>query len=607
MRIAVRHHQAGRLEIAEVLYRRVLDAAPAHADAWHLWGMVAYGQGRYEEAVERIGRAIALCPETAVYHSNLGEVYRAAGKIAEAGACYRRALELRPDWAELHNNLGNACKTLGRLAEAEACYRRAVELRPHLVGACYNLANVLQLQSRLAEAETWARRAVELQPQSAAAHERLANALLGQGQVEASLACYRQALQCNANLPDVQSNYLCALRYLPQTTPEELRDVAADFERRFAAPLRAAWPTHDTTPRAGRPLRLGFLSPSFACRPTGYFLIRALENLDRQRAAVFCYSDRFAPDRMTRRFQAAAAVWRDVAGLSDEHLAAQIGGDRIDILFDLSGHAPGNRLFVFARKPAPVAITWIDSVGTTGLAAMDYLLADPFEVPPDAEPWYTERVLRMPRTYVCYDPPDDAPPVGPLPALQNGYVTCGSFNNPAKISVEVVDLWARILRRVDGARLLLKFHGFDDPATQQRCTALFAERGVTPDRVLLEAGAPHADLLAAYNRVDLALDPIYNGGLTTCEALWMGVPVVTCPGEGFFRRHALSHLANAGLTETIADSPDAYVELAASLAADLPRLAQLRAGLRRRMAASPLCDGRQFAADLLDLLEPLRP
>jgi len=607
MRIAVSHHRAGRLAVAEDLYRRILDVEPAHADAWHLWGMAAHGQGRHAEAVERIRRAIALQPHTAVYHSNLGEVWRTLGGLAEAVVCYRRAVELRPNWAELHNNLGNALKSLGRLAEAEACYRHSLELRPDLVGVGCNLANVLQLQSRPAEAEIWARRALELQPQSAETHDRLANALQGQGRLAESIVCYREALRLNPALADVHSNFLCGLRYLPAAKADELRAVAAEFERRFATPLRTTWPTHDNTPRAGRPLRVGFLSPSFACRPTGYFSIRALESLDRQRCVVFCYSDRIASDRLTARFQTAATHWREVAGLDDERLAEQIRADRIDVLFDLTGHAPGNRLFVFARRPAPVQITWIDSVGTTGLAAIDYLLADPYEIPPGAEACYTERVLRMPRSYVCYDPADDAPPVGPLPALQRGYVTFGSFNNPAKIAVEVVDLWATILRRVSDARLVLKYHGFDEPSTRRRYAELFAQRGVVAERLQIEGGGPHADLLAAYHRIDVALDPIYNGGLTTCEALWMGVPVVTCPGDSFARRHSLSHLSNVGLVETIAPDADQYVERAAALAGDLPRLTQLRAGLREQMAASPLCDGRQFAADLLDLLEPLRP
>jgi predicted O-linked N-acetylglucosamine transferase (SPINDLY family) len=638
--IAVAHHQAGRLETAQDLYRRILAVEPNHARALQLLGMAAYQLGQHAVAVEHIQHAIQLQPEAATYHNNLGEVYRALGKFQEAVACYQRAIELRPDLAELHNNLGNAWKSFGKLddavacyrralelkpdfaeahnnlgnawkalgrpAEAESCYRRALHLRPDLAGACTNLANVLQTQGKLEASVDSSRRALELHPDSAEAYGNLANALQGQGKLDESIACYREALRLAPDRAEFHSNYLCGLRYLPQATLADLSRASAEFERRCAAPFRATWPAHRDARRAG-PLRLGFVSPSFACRPTGYFLIRALEHLDRRRCEVFCYSDRPSPDRMTFRFQKAASQWRDVFGLTDEQLAEQVRADEIDILFDLVGHAPGNRLFMFARRPAPIQITWIDSVGTTGMSAIDYVIADPYEIPPESEPYYAERVLRMPRTYVTYDPADDARPVGPTPAAGSGHVTFGSFNNPAKIAPEVVALWARILHRVDGSRLLLKYHGFDDPGSRRQYGERFARCGISDDRVEFQGGAPHAELLACYKQVDVALDPIYNGGLTTCEALWMGVPVVTCPGETFPRRHSLSHLSNVGLTETIAGDFDQYVDLAVRLAGDLPRLAELRAGLRDRMAASPLCDGGQFAADLLAMLEGLRP
>jgi predicted O-linked N-acetylglucosamine transferase (SPINDLY family) len=348
---------------------------------------------------------------------------------------------------------------------------------------------------------------------------------------------------------------------------------------------------------------LGFLSPDLGRHPVGYFLVRVLESLDPAQCETVCYSDRAVHDNVTARFQAAATRWHDVFGISDPRLAAEIRAEGIDILFDLAGHTSGNRLLVFARKPAPIQVTWAGYVGTTGLETMDYLLADRWEVPPGAEPYYRERVLRMPDGYVCFDPPADAPAVTPLPAPQRGGVTFASFNNPAKITPQVIEVWSRILDRLPGSRLVLKFRGQDEGGVARRFLDLFAAQGIDRDRVELLGGSPHAEFLAAYQRVDLALDPFpYNGGLTTCEALWMGVPVITCPGQTFAGRHSLSHLSNVGLTETIAADLDQYVELAVGLAADLPRLASLRAGLRQRVAASPLCDGKRFAANLTALL-----
>jgi predicted O-linked N-acetylglucosamine transferase (SPINDLY family) len=335
----------------------------------------------------------------------------------------------------------------------------------------------------------------------------------------------------------------------------------------------------------------------------GYFLIGLLRGLDRAQFQTICYSDRVNKDNLTARLESAAALWRDVYGLSDEALAQQIRSDQIDILFDLAGHTAGNRLLVFARKPAPIQITWAGYVGTTGLKAMDYILADRYEIPAEAESYYTERVLRMPDGYVCYEPPADAPAVAPLPALTQGAVTFGSFNNPAKITSPVIEVWAKLLQRLPQSRLVLKYRGMDDASLVGRLTEEFSSQGIEPGRIECLGWSPQRPLLAEYGRLDLALDPFpYNGGLTTCEALWMGVPVITCPGETFASRHSLSHLSNVGLTETIAKDLDAYVDLAVTWAMDLPRLAALRASLRPQMRASPLCDTQRFAENWMLIL-----
>ncbi len=328
-----------------------------------------------------------------------------------------------------------------------------------------------------------------------------------------------------------------------------------------------------------------------------------MESLRQEQHETICYSDRIVKDNLTLRLQAAATQWHDVIGISDQQLAERIRADRIDILFDLAGHTAHNRLLVFARKPAPIQITWIGYEGTTGLAAMDYLLADRHVVPQGTEHYYRERVLRMPEGYLCYDPPGAAPPAGPPPSLAKGYATFGSFNNPAKVGREVVAVWAEILRRAPTARLVLKYRGLGDPTVKRRYLDLFADHDVEPQRLDLLPPSSYAEYLATYQQVDVALDPFpFSGSVTTCDALWMGVPVVSCPGETFASRHSLSHLSNVGLTETIAHDLNEYVEVALSLAGDVPRLAMLRAGLRQRMAASPLCDGKRFATNLVSIL-----
>jgi predicted O-linked N-acetylglucosamine transferase (SPINDLY family) len=591
--------EQGRWPEAVVQLRQAVECDPNRAEPYNNLGNALHHHGQSSEAIACFERALTLKPDFAMALNNLGNVWHDLGELHKAVECYRRAVTLAPTVGGFQGNLGNAWLELGNVHAALDCYQHAVTLRPEVAEFHGSLGRAWRTLGQLEQAAQACRRAVELKPDYPVALNNLAGVYKDQGRIDDALECYDRALAIKPDYAEAHSNRLCALRYRAATTPQELLQAGREFERRFAAPLHRL-ENAGQSPHA--PLRLGFVSPSFGFGATGYFLIRALEHLDRQRCTVTCYSDRAVPDAMTARFRAASDVWRETLGVADEALAARIRDDGIDVLFDLTGHAPHNRLLVFARRPAPLQITWLDSVGTTGLAAMDYVLADPYQIPADADNGYAERVLRMPASYVCYDPPDDAPAVGPLPAFAAGHVTFGCFNNPAKITADVVTLWAEILRRVPDSRLLLKYRGLDDRATGDRYRRQFAECGVAGTRVDLEGASPHAELLRRYLAIDLALDPLYNGGLTTCEALWMGVPVVTWPGTTYPRRHSLSHLSNVGLTETIAGSRDEYVALAVRLAGELPHLAELRAGLRQRVAQSPLCDGRRFAEQLLDLL-----
>jgi len=336
----------------------------------------------------------------------------------------------------------------------------------------------------------------------------------------------------------------------------------------------------------------------------GRFLVRVVENLARNRHETVCYSDRIVKDGLTLRLQTAATAWYDVYRMSDDKLAEQIRADEIDILFDLAGHTARNRLLVFARKPAPVQVTWIGYEGTTGLAAIDYLLADGLMIPPGSERHHRESVLRMPDGYLCYDPPELAPPVGSPPSAGNGFPTFGSFNNPAKVTPDVVATWSRILRGSPGARLLMKYRGLGDPMVRKRFLDLFAAHGVGPERLDMRPWSSYSEYLATYHEVDVMLDPFpFSGSATTCESLWMGVPVITCPSETFASRHTLRHLTSVGLTETIAANLDSYVDRAIGLATDASTLAVIRSGLRERMSSSPLCDGERFARQFVALLQ----
>jgi protein O-GlcNAc transferase len=629
--------RAGRLLEAEQAYDDLLRQQPENATAWHFRGIVVFQLGKPAEAAVCIARAVELKPELAEAYSDLGVAYQALGKREEALASYQRALhldpghvdaqfnlgtvlrelgmldqaavaygravELRQNDAQAWNNFGIVFRELGQLAAAEECYRRALAIRPEFSEACNNLGVIFREQGKLDDAIACYQRAAEISPNNSTAYFNLGNALREQTRLDEAISNYRRALMLKPLYAEAHSNLLLTMQYCEGASPSSLAVAHAEFEQQQAAALRFAWQPHTNHRDSKRRLRIGFVSPDFGEHPVGFFAIGLLRHIDRAEAEVVCYNDRRERDELTESIRNTAAQWRDVAGSGDEQLAQQIQADEIDILFDLVGHTARNRLLVFARKPAPVQVTWLGYVGTTGLAAMDYLLADTYEIPTDSEKYYRERVLRMPNGYVCFEPPADAPSISELPALENGFLTFGSFNHPAKITGRTIAVWARILTRVARSRLVLKHQGFGDMGLIRRVTEAFANAGIERSRIECRGWTPHAEALAEYGDIDIGLDPFpYNGGLTTCEALWMGVPVITCPGETFASRHSLSHLSNAGMGCFVANSIEGYVEMARSLATDIPRLAELRRGLRERMNSSPLCDCAGFAKAWMRLM-----
>lgn len=611
----------GRSQEALASYHRALELKPDFGDALYNLASTLHDQGQLAEAVRGYRQVLQVLPRPepasenrpaaagalrhtlAAIHARLGDALKGQGQYSEAIVCYEQALQLQLDTFEVHHNLAHALLLQGRLAPAVASFERALHIKPDSVPAFVNLAGARRLEGRLQEAVRCCQEALKHQADCAEAYSTLGAILQSQGRLDEAIAAMERAVALKPHVAALHSSYLATLHYDPDTTLARLHEAHQEYEARHGARLRGSWPRHDNERHPQRPLRLGFLSPQFRRHPVGYFLIRALEHLDRRQCSVVCYSDTTPADDFTARFQAASSLWREIMGKSDEEVTRQVSEDRIDILFDLAGHTGGNRLLVFARKPAPIQIAWLDYEGTTGLSAMDYLLADRYEVPPEAERWFTEKILRMPDGFVCYEPPAEAPPVNRLPALARGRVTFGCFNLVGKITPTVAATWARILHRLPDARLMIKYHGLDDPPTRSRFEQLFAGHGIAGERLILEGWSPYAEFLTRYHQVDIALDPFpYTGGLTTCEALWMGVPVVTLPGETFASRHGLSHLSNIGLQETIATDIDDYVELAVSLARDLPRLSKVRAGLRQQVASSPLCDGKRFADHLMAIL-----
>jgi predicted O-linked N-acetylglucosamine transferase (SPINDLY family) len=590
----------GKLGEAEAAYRRAVELAPDDPGVHNNLGRLFQAQGKLAEAEAAYRRTLELTPNDPKAHDNVGSVLWERGKLDEANAAYRRALELAPGDPKLHNNLGSVLWKQGERDEAEAAYRHAIDLAPDFAEAHYNLGSVLRNQVKLSEAEAAYRRAIALKPGYPEAQTNLGLVLLSQGKIEDAIAIHRQAVALQPSLADAHSNLLFCLHYMPGKTPEEIFAEHRNWNAQHAAPLAGEIRPYANVPDPNRRMRIAFISGSLRRHPVGYMTLPALEARDGRAWECYIYSNGGDSDDLTERIRAAADIWRDIGELEDRSVSQLIRDDGVDIIVDLSGHASGGRLLALARKPAPVQVKWVGGqFNTSGMDSMDYFLSDVVETPPGAEKWFTEEVVRLPDGYVCYEAPGYAPEVGPLPALKRGYVTFGCFNNLAKINEKVVALWARLLPRLPEARLVLRTLSLSDPSVRKRYHAMFAAYGVGRERVDLLGPSPHADLLACYNEIDIALDPFpYSGGLTTCEALWMGVPVVALAGETFAGRHAASHLHNVGLADWVVESAEDYLAVAERWGRDTAALADLRAGLRHQMAASPLCDGARFARNL---------
>ncbi|MCB2109099.1 MAG: tetratricopeptide repeat protein [Rhodobacteraceae bacterium] len=593
-------YQYGRIDDAVQLFQSALTADPHFIDAMANLATALLTANRVEEAEKVQRQAIAAMPGSASLHFNLANILVAQGRLPEAVDEFRTAVSAKPDFAEAWSNLGTALRDLNDIDGALAAFEAACAHRPDYVEARYNLANALRDSGRLSDAEQAIRKVIALRPDHAKAFNALGNMLSDMAKPIEANAAFTQAVRLDPNWMPAASNLLSSMQYLPGIDRQSLADAHGAWAARFAPMPSAARDTTDKFTRdPAKRLKIGFVSPDFGNHPVGYFTDALFANLDHDKIAPVIFSTRpkSLDDELSRRISQ-TTDWRAVDGLTDEALFEAIKQAHIDILFDMSGHTAGHRLKVMAHKPAPVQVSWIGYVGTTGISAVDYVLADRIHAPEEESFGGPEKILRMPHGYVCYAPPQYAADVGPPPNERKGSITFGCLNNPAKLNDAVLASFARIAARVPGSSLLLRFKGLEDAGVQSDLRSRLAEMGLDSSRVLILGRGSHGDFLTTYNDVDIALDTFpYSGGLTTCEAMWMGVPVVTFPGATFAGRHASSHLHAAGCSQLVAPTLAEFENLAVALALDRNMIRVLRQSLRQTMKQSPLCDGALFARD----------
>ncbi|WP_411879208.1 tetratricopeptide repeat protein [Polaromonas sp. YR568] len=590
--------ELGQLDPAEQCLRRTLEIEPGSAEAHNSLGLTMRKRHQMDAALLYFQKALSLRPGFAAAHINIGSVLQALGQDEAAAQSYQRALDINPDSAIAHSNHGSVLKSLGKLDQAEASCRRALEIDPQLAEAHNNLGVIFSRTNRLTESIESFERAIRTKGDYANAYSNLGGVLKDIGRLAEASKTLHQALTIDPDSVLAHNNLLFIHNYVADLPAGQLLADAKRFgevAERLAQP-RTKW---QNPPDPERVLRVGFVSGDLSGHPVGFFLegvLKALASRPGGRLELFAYPTFTCDDETSARLRACCKSWHSVVGLSDEALAQRITEDGIDILIDLSGHTAHNRLTMFAWKPAPIQVSWLGYFATTGVAAIDYFIADPWTLPPDQEVNFSEQIWRLPETRLCFTAPAEDVAVGPLPALANGYVTFGSFNNLSKMNDAVVTLWAQVLNAVPDSRLFLKYQQLGEASVRQNTRDRFAAHGIKPERLIFESYASRSSYLATYQRVDIALDPFpFPGGTTTAEALWMGIPVLTLAGERFLSRQGFGLLMNAGLPEWIATDTRDYLARAVSHAGDLQRLASLRRGLRQQVLDSPVFDASRFA------------
>ena len=584
-----------------------------------------------QRAAECFRDAIRLGGDAVAAHFGLGVALMSLGHGPAAAESFERVLALAPGHAGAHFNLGQLARNSGDAAQAIAHYRRALAHQPGHVPSLVNLGLTLLRDSRREEALPLLEEALAIDPKLPAIRGRVGMALCDLGQYSAALpylaaaatengddvhlvnACalvlnrtgetgeaidvLKQLLTRVPGASFAHSNLLTLLHFAQDCTPE---DIHAEHLRWAQMHVGDIVPRElrIEDPDPERSLRVGLVTPHVTFGPVPSVLLSLIEHHDRRRLEFVMYANSRGADEVTARLRAATAGWRRIDALDDDAFAAAVHADRIDILIDLAGHTGGNRLLALARRLAPIQVTWLDYFDTTAVPAIDYLLTDPVHTPADSRQRFTERIVRLPVTRLCFAAPSDAPDVAPAPALRNGHVTFGSFNRYSKTGPAVVALWARLLAAIPDARLVLKAREFADRDIGAHALARFAAHGVERDRIEIRGPSPHAALLAEYADIDIALDTFpHNGGATTMDALWMGVPVLTLSDQTLIGRQSAAMLHAAGLPEFVVTTEDGFIDLAMRCAVDVEGLAERRNGMRQRVAASALCDGPRFARD----------
>ena len=596
---------ARRSQEALEAFQRAIALHPTFPAALINMASLLLEMGRWEEAVGACRKAIVLQPRSVEAYAICGGAFFTGGRIDDSILMSQKALSFDPQSHQALGNLGNALMIQGRHDEAIEVYRRTVGFHPNSAGGFSNLGNALQQRARADEALLALVKAVQLDPNLADAHNNLGNVYKDLAQMDAACDEYVKAIALRPQMSTFHSNLVYAMWFCQGCDPRQVLAESQKWAAFIADPLTRASAPHNNDRSPNRRIKVGYLSADFRDHPVGRLISPLLSNHDKSKFEVILFSCVARPDPLSAKIYGWADRVLNTRDLSDDALAALVRQEKIDIFIDLTLHMGGSKMPVFARKPAPVQITYLAYCATTGMRAMDYCISDKNLDPPPAgsaaldtpSPFHSETVLRTPGCYWCYTASPEAPPVNALPAIHRGHATFGSLNSFTKLNPGVIQVWTQLMRNLPTSKMLLVVPG--GPARQQEVAKIFADQGVTPDRLMMVGILPFAHYFQLFHQVDVALDPFpYNGGTTTMDALYMGVPLVTLAGGWATARAGVTLLKTVGKPEWIAETTEQYIQIVTDLVSDLPKLAQTRQNLRNQMATSPLMDGKHFAADL---------
>ena len=586
-----------------------LDKFPLKIELLQEFAHALYLQGNMDQAVETLQLAVDKSPENMSSHIALASLYIWEMNYEQALDILHNALTINENSYAVHNTIGAIYVRMGDSITASEYFLKSARIKPNFPEPLLNLAGCFEEMDKANLALQFYDEVIKFDPTNVMALCAKASLMCIMGMAQEALPDYEKAIdilsrkttKTNYEYITHHSNYIFFMHYAPDTTRKDIFKELVEWQNNLCHNITEKPRTSFSNPAdPDKKLRIGFISSGFTVHPVGQMIFQALQHINKDEFEIYLYSDlgKNKHTYLTNELEELADKYVTVTSINNDEILNMMREDQLDIMVEMTGYSDGGkRLSIAAARAAPVQVKWVGGLfNTTGLSQMDWILADKIEIPEGDEKWYTESIYRMPDDYIVYNPPFYAPEISELPATKNGYITFGNLNNLAKTNSFSIKLWADILHAVPKSKLLLKTRKMDSVSAQDHIRQAFASHGISDRRLIFEGGEQHRSFMNVYNRIDIALDPHpYTGGLTTCEALWMGVPVITLPGKTFAGRHAETHLTTAGLEQFIASSEEDYLNIAVDLATNIDKLSTLRNKLREQVKNSPLVDGPRFA------------